>query len=72
MLPAMEPTDTGDDAEVTALSEEFVGKWHITRWPNGELDAAREPHRMYHVLEAHPAAMRATLAYIERRGSLIR
>jgi hypothetical protein len=52
----------------TALNEQFAGKWHITRWPNGELDAAQEPHRAYHVLEAHPAVMRATLARVERNG----
>jgi hypothetical protein len=68
MLPAMESIDTGDDAEVTALNQEFADRWHITRHPSGDLDAAREPHRAYHVLEAHPAVMRATLARVERQG----
>ncbi len=72
MLPGIDATDAGKDAEVTALNQEFVGRWHITRHPNGYLDAAREPGRGYHVLEAHPDAMRGTLAYIERKGSLIR
>jgi hypothetical protein len=56
------------DAEVSALNQEFAGKWHFTRHLSGDLDAAREPGRAYHVLEAHPAAMRATLARVERNG----
>ncbi len=68
MLPAMEPIDTGEDAEVTALNEELAGRWHVTRHRCGDLDAAAEPHRAYHILEAHPDAMRATLTRVERNG----
>jgi hypothetical protein len=57
-----------DDAEVSALNEEFAGNWHITRRPTGDLDAAREPGRGYHVVETHALAMRATLSYIDRNG----
>src|ERR1700683_284592 len=60
--------DTGGDAEVAALNQEFADRWHVTRHRCGDLDAAREPDRAYHVLEAHPAAMRATLARVERNG----
>jgi hypothetical protein len=65
------PGRNDEDSEVTALSEEFAGRWHITRHPSGDLDAAQEPQRMYHVLEAHPAAMRATLARFERNGGTL-
>ena len=57
-----------EDTEVNGLNQEFAGKWHITRHRSGDLDAAREPHRAYHVLDDHPAAMRATLARVERNG----
>jgi hypothetical protein len=57
-----------EDTEVTALNQEFAGRWFLTRHPSGDLDAAQEPARMYHVLEAHPDAMRATLARVERNG----
>ena len=57
-----------DDAEIAALNEELAGRWHVTRHRCGDLDAAQEPHRAYHVLEAHAAAMRATLARVEHNG----
>jgi len=56
------------DPEVAVLNEELVGRWYVTRHRCGDLDAALGPHRAYHVLEPHSAALRATLARAERNG----
>jgi hypothetical protein len=41
------------DSEVEELNRIYSPMWHISRWPNGLLCAAREPGRRYHVLRDH-------------------
>lgn len=64
----MQAVDTGADAEVTALNEEFAGRWHITRRASGDLDAACEPGRGYHVVAGSPDELRASLERAEANG----